>query len=129
MDTRSLAWWRLWLSGSLLGVALSLWLSLGTAGPALSTVSDKWQHLVGYAVLTLWFCGLVERRHHWRLLLACIAYGGVMEILQGTLTTGRQADWLDVVANGSGALMAVMVARTGVDGWAQWLERLAGSRA
>lgn len=122
--TRALAWWPLWLAGSVTGVVISAWLSLGTAGPVIGSVSDKWQHLVGYAVLMLWFCGLFERRHHGRLLVACMGYGAAMEILQGTLTAGRQADWLDAAANASGVLVALMLARTGLDRWALWLERV-----
>ncbi|WBL26037.1 VanZ family protein [Zunongwangia sp. HGR-M22] len=38
--------------------------------------------------------------------LACIAFGMLIEVLQGTLTSYRQADWWDVVANSTGVLIA-----------------------
>lgn len=125
--TRALAWWPLWLAGSSLGLALTLWFSLQPGG-ATQNVSDKGQHLAGYAVLTLWFCGLVRREYQWRVLLLCIAYSALMEVLQGTLTTTRQADAQDVVANSCGALIAMVLGRLGVDRWAEWLERLGGRR-
>ena len=124
---RSLDWWPLWVIGSLLGLALSLWFSLRPGGVLLH-ISDKWQHLAGYAVLMLWFCGLVRREYHWRLLLACIAYSALIEVLQGTLTTTREADPYDVLANGLGAVLALMIGRFGLDRWAEWIERRGGHR-
>lgn len=126
---RALAWWPLWLAGSAAGLAVTLWFSLRSGESLVGDVGDKWQHLTGYGLLTLWFCGLVRREYHWRVLLACIAYGGLMEVLQGTLTVTRQADWLDVAANGSGALLAMVIGRMGLDRWAEWIERLGGQRS
>lgn len=125
--TRSLAWWPLWITGSTLGVVLSLWFSLRPGGGVLN-VSDKWQHFAGYALLALWFCGLVRREYQWRVLLWCVAYSALIEVLQGTLTVSREADPLDVVANAGGACLAMALGRLGLDRWAEWLERLGGRR-
>lgn len=39
-------------------------------------------------------------------LLVAIAYGGVIELLQGAMGMGRSADALDLIADGAGALIA-----------------------
>lgn len=44
-----------------------------------------------------------------RLVVVSILYGILIEILQETLTTTRHADIFDVMANGSGAAIALLV--------------------
>lgn len=44
--------------------------------------------------------------------LIVISYGGLIEILQGTLYTDRYADLFDFIANASGAFAALIVFRT-----------------
>jgi VanZ family protein len=56
--------------------------------------------------------------------LACAAYGIFREILQGTLTPDRVADPYDAMANASGALIAMTLARLGFDRWAEGFEAL-----
>lgn len=121
---RDLHWWGLWALGSFTGLAVTVWLSLRTPTRFALDLNDKWQHGVGYAVLTLWFCGLVRRDRQWRVVLVCAAYGVLMEILQGVLTPDRVADPLDALANASGALIAVTLAKLGFDGWAEAVETL-----
>ena len=91
-----------------------LWLSLvprppHVLPPALSW--DKLLHAIAYALLTL-LAGLVftvsgrNPKTAWRLaLLAALSYGGLIEVMQGTLTTGRQAECWDLAANAVGALL------------------------
>ncbi|MFC6859795.1 VanZ family protein [Zunongwangia atlantica] len=38
--------------------------------------------------------------------VACTGFGMLIEVLQGTLTSYRQPDWLDVIANSTGVLTA-----------------------
>lgn len=72
---------------------------------------DKWVHAGMFCVLVLLLTrGL--RAHHgtfdprsrrmlwW--MLACIAYGGALEIVQGALLPDRSADMLDFLANALG---------------------------
>ncbi len=40
----------------------------------------------------------------WLLLLLCIAYGGLLEIMQATVFSQRSGDWLDFIANSLGCL-------------------------
>ena len=121
---RDLRWWGLWGAGSLTGLAVTVWLSLRTPTQFALDISDKWQHGVGYAVLTLWFCGLVRRDRQWRVVLVCAGYGVLMEVLQGTLTPDRVADPYDALANASGAFFAVTLAKLGFDRWAEGCEAL-----
>ncbi len=121
---RDLQWWGLWLMGSFTGLVVTIWLSLRAPTQFALDVGDKWQHGVGYAVLTLWFCGLVRRDRQWRVVLACAAYGVFMEVLQGVLTPDRIADPYDALANSSGALIALTLAKLGLDCWAERLEAL-----
>jgi VanZ family protein len=118
-----LRWWPLWITGSLIGLALTAWFSLRSSGLLVPHwMSDKLQHAIGYLVLTLWFCGLVPRSRQWRTVLACVALGVLMEGLQGALTVNRVADPLDALANATGALIALVVARSGLASWAVWVE-------
>lgn len=121
---RDLRWWWLWLTGSLVGLVVTIWLSLRTPTRFVIDVSDKWQHGVGYALLTLWFCGLVRPERQWRVVVVCAAYGVFMEILQGALTVDRVADPYDALANASGALVAVLLAKLGFAHWAAGCEAL-----
>ncbi len=70
-------------------------------------VSDKFSHLFTYFLLAGWF-GLLARDRvmlGWTL-AALIAYGALLELLQGQ-TGYRYAEWGDVVANSIGALAGV----------------------
>lgn len=40
-----------------------------------------------------------------------VAWGGLMELLQGALTMGRSADWYDFLANACGAFVGFWVCR------------------
>lgn len=85
--------------------------------PSISVKSaDKLVHGMFYFVLVmLW--GFYSKLKQNELILAKIArimviailYGITMEVLQGTLTTTRHADMMDVVANTSGAILALIV--------------------
>ncbi|MCP4470609.1 MAG: VanZ family protein [Gammaproteobacteria bacterium] len=69
--------------------------------------SDKFLHLLTYFLLAGWFGLLVRDRVMlgWTL-AALIAYGALLELLQGQ-TGYRFAEWGDVVANSIGALAGV----------------------
>ncbi len=78
--------------------------------PKISNI-DKLEHAFAYLVLTfLWLLALGKTKTA-RLLIVviCIIYGIIIEILQGLLTSYRFAELLDVVANTLGILLATMV--------------------
>ncbi|HEY9102494.1 VanZ family protein [Chitinimonas sp.] len=66
---------------------------------------DKWQHLAGYAVLAGWWV-LTLPHHRLAVWLGAAGYGVLMECLQG-LTDYRSFDVLDMLANGTGALLGL----------------------
>ena len=101
---------RLWWACAWLGVLITLLVSLmpppfneGAAH------TDKIVHLTGYAVLMYWWAQLIVQRR-WRLALAVVLFGIVIEGLQG-LTPNRQTDALDALANSSGMLIGWLAAR------------------
>lgn len=73
---------------------------------------DKFVHASIFCVLaSLWFlvvvkAGKVSVRNITVVLLACISYGGMLEIMQATLFSQRSADWFDFIANTFGCLLA-----------------------
>jgi VanZ family protein len=101
---------RLWKAIGWLGVILALILSL--TPPMLNESSgqtDKIIHLSGYAVLTFWWAQLITQKR-WKLALAVVLFGIVIELLQG-LTPTRQPDVLDALANSCGVLLGWLIAR------------------
>ncbi len=106
---RHIDWQRLWRLGGWLGVGLTLVVSL--MPPTLNdghTHSDKIAHLMGYAILMFWWAQLVTRKR-WKLAVAVILFGIVIELLQG-LTPHRQPDVLDALANSGGVLLGWLTA-------------------
>jgi len=99
--------WR-WIGW--LGIVITLALSL--MPPVLDEHvghTDKIVHLAGYALLTFWWAQLVTRQR-WKLALAAVIFGIVIELLQG-FTPDRQPDVLDALANTCGVLLGWLIAR------------------
>jgi VanZ family protein len=106
----SIDWLRLWRVGGWLGVALTLVASLmpPTLGDDSSQI-DKIAHLLGYALLTFWWAQLITRQR-WKLAIAVVLFGAVIELLQG-LTPDRSPDLFDALANTGGVLLGWLAAR------------------
>jgi VanZ family protein len=116
------------LTALLLWVGCLLWLSLAPnlpTPPSALLSWDKLQHAVAYAVLTLLAGHFISQcrpliRNPWLCaLLVAVAFGGMIEILQGTLTEVRQAEWGDLVADAAGGLVVVVAAHIRK----HWLQR------
>jgi VanZ family protein len=86
-------------------------------------ISDKLQHGVGYALLGFWFASVIARRDYIFILLALIALGGGIEIAQGLMGMGRQADLGDFAANAVGAAAGIGIALTPLGRWVGVLEQ------
>lgn len=78
--------------------------------------ADKWVHVaVFFGLLQLWLIPLYLRsrawpkKRVWLALLAAVAYGIVIEIIQGKYTAHRSADAWDVVADTTGALLGILL--------------------
>jgi VanZ family protein len=87
-------------------------------------MSDKFQHLLAFVALALWFGGITGRRHFLAIGVVLIAYGGLIELAQGWLQWGRQAEWLDLRADAFGVVIGLLLALTPLGRWAHWLESL-----
>lgn len=74
---------------------------------------DKWVHFIIFGGFTfLWLC--VKRYRNLRfgiiMLLLAVAFGYAVELLQGSgITPGRSYDLMDVVADGIGGAIGVLI--------------------
>jgi VanZ family protein len=78
------------------------------------SVSDKAYHLIAYFLLMLsWlyvFCKKETLQRNVKyIILGCIIFGIIIEILQGVITSYRTASYLDIVANTIGVLLAAVI--------------------
>jgi len=77
---------------------------------------DKLAHLLMYSIyafaIVFSFRNIKNRKlkFYFYIFLYLFLFGGFMEVLQGTLTKNRNADFLDAVANGIGALIGITFA-------------------
>jgi len=76
-------------------------------------LADKYLHLLAYFLLTFsWLGALVRRRIFFSkgifVAVLVFVYGIIIEVLQGTLTTYRQTDLYDLIANLAGIVIAWM---------------------
>lgn len=77
---------------------------------------DKYVHFTFHLVFTLLWSGYFWKKQKeiviktvFRVFLVSVAYGILIEFLQGEFTTTRQADIFDVLANTTGASIALMM--------------------
>jgi VanZ family protein len=105
MIKRSMAWrGAFWLCALMV-----LLLALMPAAPTMpGTGWDKSNHLLAFAVLGALGFLSYPGRVAW-LLLALLAYGGLIEVLQW-FTPGRFAEWTDWLADAVGLIIGVGVA-------------------
>ncbi len=100
---RPLRYLRLWLALGLAYVAFVLWASLSTLPiPSGPVGFDKLLHLAAYLFLCGWFCALFHRHWHVYILLAAVALGLSLEVVQGYGGV-RVFEFYDLLANTLGA--------------------------
>ena len=78
--------------------------------------SDKYGHFFAYLLLSLsWLYASKNYPQKniktYIIIILLISYGIIIEVLQSALTTYRQADLYDVIANSAGVLFAVILFR------------------
>lgn len=78
------------------------------------SVSDKTYHLIAYFLLMLSWLYAFSNREKFKenvkyVIIGCIFFGIIIELLQGTITSYRTASFLDIIANTSGVLLAVVI--------------------
>ena len=73
---------------------------------------DKWQHSLAYFTLTIcWLFSYYKRisNRKYIIVLACVIYGIILELLQSTITTHRTGDYLDILANTLGIFLGLLI--------------------
>ncbi len=122
---------RLWFVVGLLLAGATTYLSLLPVGylPAVH-LWDKLEHALAYVAMAFWFgCVMVRRDILW-VGLALLAFGGLIELLQGWMGMGRSTDLFDLVADGVGILLGLLLVISPLGRVPAWLEaRLFGVRA
>ncbi len=78
---------------------------------------DKIEHAIAYFTLTLsWFFAVKKRGKSNRIfkiiIVLCVIYGIIIEVLQATITSYRTGDYLDILANSIGVLLAAILFKT-----------------
>ena len=113
-------WLGVWIAGWVLCIALSLLPPVSLGAPP---DSDKLGHFLAYFTLMAWAVMLFEG---WRARLwaagSLVLLGLGLEFAQATLTTTRQGDARDLLANTLGILAALGLAVTPVRRALVWVE-------
>lgn len=118
----------LWLVGFLLiGVVLYYCLIPGPQVPKMP-FNDKIEHFAAHFALAAWFAGLVPRRGWWKILLGLVVLGVSIEIAQGLMHDGRDADFRDELANFCGAVAGLGASWVGLARWPELAAWLLGQR-
>lgn len=113
---------RIWLSAGWLLVVLVVYFSLAPHPPEPLSFdnADKLEHLLAYALLSLWLNQLYLSRV--LVVVALIALGVGLEYVQGW-TGYRMFDVLDMLANSVGVLIGWLLALTSLGGLFVYIER------
>jgi VanZ family protein len=121
---------RLWWAVGFALVAFVVYVCLvpGRELPA-TPFNDKANHFIAHFVLAAWFAGLVARRHWWRVLVGMVALGIGIEIAQGLMHLGREADMRDELANFVGNVAGLGASWLGLARWPEFAAWLFGKRA
>jgi VanZ family protein len=112
---------KLWLTlGYTMAFAIVV-LSLlpGKSLPSVPT-GDKFNHLIAYSTLMLWFSQLFSS-HRLRIAIACVALGAAIEILQ-PIVSDRYFEGLDNVANAIGVAIGWLLMRTPLRSSIAWID-------
>ena len=105
---------RAWLAAWSLAVVVAIAAELMPAMflPPVPSGSDKFEHLLGYALLAFSAGQVFARRTWWRVGVGLALLGLLLEVAQGTLTATRSFDLGDELANCAGVLLGLALAAT-----------------
>src|SRR5476651_1472694 len=104
-SVRNARFWHVVGVGLIMIVVVSCLVPAGTL-PNLA-ISDKLEHMIAYGGLAFCYGGLIMPRHYVYLGLALLALGGGIEIAQGLMGWGRDADWRDFYADALGTALGL----------------------
>jgi VanZ family protein len=125
----SLRFPRLWLSVGWLAIGLAIVVCLLPSNrlPQPPNLSDKTEHFLCYLLLSCWFAGIYPRTRYWAIAIGLAVMGVLIELAQGAMGWGRQADAHDVLANCTGVVAGLLLCWWWLGGWAQRVETLVES--
>lgn len=83
---------------------------------------DKWLHGITFLFLAIWFAGQYRPRSYWRIGVALILFGALIEACQ-RLVTYRSAEVFDIAADAAGIVVGLAAALAGLGGWSLWVEK------
>lgn len=89
---------------------------------------DKLNHFIAHFAMAAWFAGLMPRRRWWKIFVGLLLLGVGIEVAQGLMHEGREADARDVVANSIGATAGLIAAWLGLARWPELASWLLGRR-
>jgi VanZ family protein len=87
---------------------------------------DKLEHALAFYGMTVWFGGLIRERSYWRLAGWMLLFGASIEVAQGVMGLGRDADVMDFAADAVGVAIALAMVYLGLGSWTERIERLFG---
>jgi VanZ family protein len=72
---------------------------------------DKWVHIGLFAVLVFLFCSAFNSvsKRIWIVLVAAVAYGFIVEVVQKNWVSNRSFDLYDVLADTAGSIIGLVV--------------------
>ena len=89
-------------------------------------LSDKFMHIAAFTFLAVWFAGQYEKKSYWRIAVGLLAFGILIELVQGTISY-RTSEWLDLLGDAAGIAAGLIIAMLGAGGWSVWVEEKLGS--
>lgn len=84
-------------------------------------ISDKVMHIAAFSFLAVWFSGQYARTSYWRIAAGLLAFGILIELIQGTISY-RTSEWMDLVGDAVGIAAGLAIGLLGVGGWSVWVE-------
>lgn len=124
-DFKRLHFHQVWLVIGISFILGTIYFSLTSSGiPSIShNVNDKFLHITGYFMLTLWFSQIYYLRLQRLLLMTGFILMGIgLEFIQGYGGV-RHYEIADMVANSVGVLAGLLAAAAGMDRILAWFER------
>jgi len=118
---------HLWLALAFVSLAFMLIISVNARMMyAIDDVTDDWVvHILGFMVITIAFCGPLQRRYRTKVFVAFLACGVLIELIQLGIP-GRTASLIDMSANLAGLALGWFFLRSRYGDWCMWLETRLG---
>jgi len=86
------------------------------------SVNDKYVHFLAYFVVGSWFSGVFVRKNYLTLGIFLLFFSYLIEVLQG-LSRYRSFEWQDLLANGLGIFVSLVLGILFLHSWCQKFEK------